>query len=138
VLPAVFALVMVGLLLAGMVSRRVLFDAVDIAWRIRGLPNSAKFSAARFLANQKGYQGAVGTVVTIIAVALAIVFGGIIIGSVQGSLPSNLDNSTTTLITGVINNVYNAFNLMGSSIIVMVAGFILSVLVAGFLVYGRR
>jgi|GEM_PF-2708510 hypothetical protein len=84
--------------------------------------------------DDKAYAAAVGTAVTVIAVALAVIFGAIIIGNVQGSLPTGLDNQTQTLITNVVNNVFSAFNLMSTGIIVLVAGFILTILVAGFLV----
>jgi NADH:ubiquinone oxidoreductase subunit 6 (subunit J) len=84
---------------------------------------------------RKGFGLIVNTAVAVVIVAVALIIGIYVIGSIQQALPtSNLPESAAGNITKVIGTVYSAYQLMPILIIVLIAAAIIGTI----FVFGGR
>ncbi|WP_456330184.1 hypothetical protein [Archaeoglobus sp.] len=80
--------------------------------------------------DQKGSLGVVAMVITVIVASIAILIGIIVFANVKASMPTqNLDNETQAMLDTVAQNTKSSFMLLGVGIIVLGAGFILTILI---------
>jgi len=84
---------------------------------------------------RKGFALIVNTAVAVVIVAVALVIGIYVIGSIQQALPtSNLPTSVQGNITHIFSSVYSAYSLMPIMIIVLIAAAIIGTI----FVFGGR